>query len=77
MKIIGNLTERNCTSLLNNVTMLNDAQSYYFRIEDPSFIATDTANACKINVHGKRMLNRLSSQFCIVCMKDGKQLASF
>ncbi|XP_062335444.1 myelin-associated glycoprotein isoform X2 [Osmerus eperlanus] len=49
MKIVGNLTERNCTSFLDNITQ-NHVNSYYFRLEDPSFRATADQNACKIKV---------------------------
>ncbi|XP_067108267.1 sialic acid-binding Ig-like lectin 13 [Osmerus mordax] len=49
MKIVGNLTERNCTSFLYNITQ-NHVHSYYFRLEDPSFRATADQNACEIKV---------------------------
>lgn len=52
MNITGNLSQKNCTTLFSNlVTQYTD--SYFFRIETSSFIATATCNPIQITVKGK------------------------
>ncbi|XP_023806171.1 myelin-associated glycoprotein-like isoform X1 [Oryzias latipes] len=49
MKIIGNLTQKNCTTLFSNLTS-KYTEKYYFRIENGEFKATDFCNYTEIKI---------------------------
>ncbi|XP_036073278.1 myelin-associated glycoprotein-like isoform X1 [Oryzias melastigma] len=49
MKIIGNLTQTNCTTLFSNLTT-KYTERYYFRIEDGYFKVVDRCNFIEINI---------------------------
>ncbi|XP_023806111.2 myelin-associated glycoprotein isoform X1 [Oryzias latipes] len=49
MKIIGNLTQNNCTTLFSNLTS-NYTEKYYFRIENGGFKAGDFCNYSEVKI---------------------------
>ncbi|KAF6724006.1 Myelin-associated glycoprotein [Oryzias melastigma] len=49
MKIIGNLRQKNCTTLFSNLTTKH-TERYYFRIEDGEFKVVDRCNFIEINI---------------------------
>ena len=54
MKITGNLTEKNCTTLFSSLNT-SYTNTYYFRIETDSFKATAICDPLQINVTGKKV----------------------
>ncbi|RVE59045.1 hypothetical protein OJAV_G00200350 [Oryzias javanicus] len=50
MKIIGNLTQKNCTTLFSNLTT-KYTERYYFRIENGEFKVNDICNNIEIKIH--------------------------
>ncbi|XP_078795059.1 sialic acid-binding Ig-like lectin 13 [Oryzias latipes] len=49
MTFIGNLNEKNCTTVLNNVQKIY-TDNYFFRVEDGQFLATASCDPVKIKV---------------------------
>lgn len=55
MDIIGNLSQRNCTTLFSNV-VTSYSDTYFFRVESKSFSATASCTPVKVMVEGKSLL---------------------
>lgn len=56
IEILGNLREKDCTTVFYNVNR-NHTDSYYFRIEMAPFFGTFKNKALNLDVHGKSCFN--------------------
>ena len=65
ISIIGNMSEYNCTTVFTRLN-LSYAGTYYFRVENSPYKATDTCYPLTIAVKGKRTLLVWGSIFWLV-----------
>lgn len=55
ISLIGNLNQKNCTTLFTNVHK-NQTNKYFFRIENGPFKATAACDPIQITIEGKKVL---------------------